>query len=121
MSDIGVHSNVYQRVREYGDLVDKVLIGLKSGTSSPDDATRRRLAELLVGLETTSPRDLSTAWFGMLLTGADARERSEWVKIGRALLAPHIERDAIERLEALARALEERRTEALARMRGVRT
>ena len=121
MSDIGVHSNVYQRVREYGDLVDEVLIGLKSGTSSPSDAPRRKLAGLLVGLESTSPLDLATAWLGMLLRGADAGERAGWAKVGRALLAPRIEPWVIERLEALARALEERRTEALARMHGVCT
>ena len=29
MSDIGVHSNVYQRVRDYGELIDEVILGLE--------------------------------------------------------------------------------------------
>lgn len=121
MSDIGVHSSVYQRVRDYGQLVDDVLLSLRSGTSSPSDASRRRLGELLVGLGAPSPPNLPTAWLGMLIGGADVRARAEWATVGRALLSGSEDAHVIERLEQLARRLEEQRTEALAKMRGVRT
>lgn len=121
MSDIGVHSNVYQRVRDYGQLIDEVLLGLRSSASSPVDPSRRKLGVLLVGVAAAPPPDLRTAWLGMLIGGADPTARAEWARIGRALLSTTIEADVIDKLEELARRLEERRTEALAKMRGVHT
>src|SRR6266516_2869691 len=121
MSEIGVHSSVYQRVRDYGQLVDDVLLGLRSGTSSLGDPSRRKLGELLVGLSAPSPPNLPTAWLRMLIGGADVRAPGEWATVGRALLSGSDEAGVIERLEQLARRLEEQRTEALAKMRGLRT
>ena len=121
MSDIGVHSSVYQRVRDYGQLVDDVLLGLRSGTTSHSHPSRRKLGELLVGLGAPSPPNLATAWLGMLIGGADVRARAEWAAIGRALLSGTDDARVIDRLEQLARRLEEQRTEALAKMGGLRT
>jgi len=120
MSDIGVHSNVYQRVREYGDLVDQVLVAIKSGNSTLGDASRQRLGDLLVGVSAMPPRDLNSAWLGMLLGDSDHRTRAEWAKVGRALLSPGVETRVVERLEELAGRIEQRRTDALAKMRGLR-
>jgi hypothetical protein len=120
MSDIGVHSNVYQRVRDYGQLIDEVLVRLRSAASSPSDPPRRRLGELLVGLQATSP-NLQTAWLGMLIGGIDSTARAEWARVGRALLSASIDSSVIDQLEELAGRLEERRTEALTKMRGIRT
>jgi len=121
MSDIGVHSNVYQRVRDYGQLIDEVLVRLRSAASSPSDPPRRRLGELLVGLQAGSPPNLQTAWLGMLIGGTDPATRSELARVGRALLSASIDSNVIDQLEKLAGRLEERRTEALTKMRGIRT
>jgi hypothetical protein len=121
MSDIGVHSNVYQRVRDYGQLIDEVLVRLRSVASSPFDPARRRLGELLVGLQSASPPNLQTAWLGMLIGGADSAARARWARVGRALLSESIDSSVIDELEELAGRLEERRTEALTKMRGIRT
>lgn len=121
MSDIGVHSNVYQRVRDYGQLIDEVILALRSGATSPTDPSRRKLGELLVGLAAASPQDLRTAWLGMLIGGTDPSARTEWEGIGRALLSTAVNPAVVDKLEDLARRLEDRRTEALARMRGTHT
>ena len=121
MSDIGVHSNVYQRVHDYGQLVDEVILGLSSTAASPVDPSRRELGELLVGVAVVPPPDLRTAWLGMLIGGADPSARTEWVRVGRALLSTTFDADIVDKLRDLARRLEERRTEALAKMRGVGT
>ena len=71
MSDIGVHSNVYQRVRDYGQLIDEVILSLSSTTGSRVDAPRRELGELLIGVAAVPPPDLRTAWLGMLIGGAE--------------------------------------------------
>lgn len=121
MSDIGVHSNVYERVRDYGQLVDEVLLGIRSKKTTPKDPARRKLGELLVGLGSATPTDLQTAWLGMLIGSADPKTRDRWVRTGNALLSANIDGDALDRLEQLARRLEERRTDALAKMRGTKT
>lgn len=121
MSDIGVHSNVYQRVRAYGQLVDEVILGLVSTTASRVDPSRRELGELLIGVAAVPPPDLRAAWLGMLIGGAEPSAREEWVRVGRALLSTTIDDDVVDRLRELAGELEERRTEALAKMSGVGT
>lgn len=121
MSDIGVHSNVYQRVRDYGQLIDEVLINLRSKPSVIADVSRRRLGELLAGLTATPPPNLQTAWLGMLIGGTDSTARADWAIVGRALLSATVDSGVIDKLEELARLLEERRTDALAKMRGLRT
>ena len=50
MSQIAMYSGVYEDIREYAELLDKVLIDLKGGNSSPNDAIRRKLADLLKSL-----------------------------------------------------------------------
>lgn len=121
MSDIGVHSSLYQRVRDYGQMVDEVLLSIRSGGSTRVDPSRRKLGELLVGLGATSPPDLATAWLGMLIGVADVRARGEWEKVGRALLAAKDDGYVIDKLKQLAQRFEEQRIEALAKMRGLRT
>ena len=121
MSDIGVHSNVYQRVRDYGQLIDEVILGLSATTASRVDPSRRELGELLIGVAAVPPPDLRTAWLGMLIGGAEPSTREEWVGVGRALLSTTVDVDVVDKLRELARQLEERRTEALAKMRGVGT
>ena len=119
MSDIGVHSNVYQRVRDYGELIDEVILGRSSTTDVRIDASRRELGELLVGVAVAPPPDLRTAWLGMLISSADPSARNEWACVGRALLSTTVDPGVVDKLRELARRLEERRTEALAKMRGV--
>ena len=121
MSDIGVHSNVYQRVRDYGQLIDEVILGLSSTATPRIDASRRELGELLLGVAVVPPPDLRTAWLGMLIGGAEPSARKEWKRVGRALLSTTVTPDVVDKLRELARQLEERRTEALAKMRGVGT
>jgi len=120
MSDIGVYSSVYQRVRGYGQLIDEVLLGLRSNASSPVDGSRRRLGGLLVGVAATPPPDLRAAWLAMLIGGGEPSARAEWARVGRALLGAAVEVDVIRKLEELAARLEDRRTDALGKMRGLR-
>jgi len=121
MSDIGVHSNVYQRLKEYADLVDEVLVGVKSKTVSDVEARRRQLAELLVGIDAAPPLDLRAAWLSMLLGGVGTQDRAEWARLGRALLSPDVDPHLLDRLEELAGRLEQRRVEAFGKLRGIRT
>ena len=97
MSDIGVHSNVYQRVRDYGQLIDEVLLGLRTSISSASDPARRKLGELLAGLASLQQTDLRTAWLSMLIA-ADTSSRSAWAQVGRALLSTTVDAEVIDML-----------------------
>ena len=118
MSDIGVHSNVYERVREFGNLVDDVIIALRSGKSSPQDPKRQQLADILVGLASSPPTELPSAWFAMLIGALDPKVGSQWAGVGRALRLQTSDVRIIDRLEELADRLEIRRTEVFAKMSG---
>ena len=42
MSHTGLYSGLYARVRQYAELLDEVIIRLKSGESTPTDPGRQR-------------------------------------------------------------------------------
>ena len=52
MSHIAMYSGVYEEIRDYAELLDKVLVELKGGTSSPQDESRRKLGQFLKSLVT---------------------------------------------------------------------
>lgn len=116
MSDIGMHSNVYERVRDFGDLVDDVIVNLRSGRG--DDPKRERLAEILISLDSTPPAALSSAWFAMLIGALNPKAGKEWAEVGRALHRSTPDVRTLQQLEALAAKLELRRTEVFAKMSG---
>lgn len=91
MSQIAMYSGIYDEIREYAEVLDRVLVDLKGGTSSPQDENRQRLAELLISLAAPQAGDLSMRLISFLLrddTGVDPLELS---KIGELLRATRVE------------------------------
>ena len=117
MSATGLFSGLYTRVREYAELLDDVIIQLKSGEGSARDPRRQKLAKLLVALDQTPSVDLATQLLSVLV-----REQSDggtrWAEVGRGLMAPAVPTAVIGRLEELARAIENERAGMLSKMRG---
>ena len=118
MSEAGLYSGLYEQVREYAELLDTVLIGLKGGTSSPEDESRRKLSNFLMSLGSGHWSDLTTRLIAILLRDkADVDER-EWDRAGKALLSSEVGGSVIDLLEKLALSLEQEQVGAMARIRG---
>ncbi len=117
MSQIAMYSGIYDEIREYAEVLDRVLVDLKGGTSSPQDENRQKLAELLISLAAPQAGDLSMRLISFLLrddTGVDPLELS---KIGELLRATRVETSVIAPLERLAQSLQREQAVAMARMR----
>ena len=116
MSDIGAQSNVYQRLRSYGELVDDVLLNVRNRGISTVDERRRQLALLLIATTESGARPVEAGWFATLLT-AHELQAINWHQVGEQLLQPGYESQIEPSLEQLARALEGRRSDTLDRIR----
>ncbi len=118
MSYSGLYSGLYSRIRNYAELLDDVLIGLKAGRSSPGDARRQKLAQLFLGTTASTPSNLSSQLFQIFLRAEQDLDQKQLTNIGRALLSRDVETGIIQQLEVFAHALENERAGMLARMRG---
>jgi hypothetical protein len=117
MSSTGLFSGLYSRVREYAELLDDVLIQLKSGEGGPRDQRRQKLAKLLLALDQSPAADLATQLLSVLVR-EQGDGSAQWADIGRVLLNPEVPESVVPRLEELARAVEHERAGMLAKMRG---
>jgi hypothetical protein len=118
MSDTGRHSNRYEQIHWFGDLLDDVLLQLNVGDSTPSDLKRRQLAELLIRVATQPAADLQAIQIAALLRAQETDSLDRWMQIGQALLAHNIPDEVMHELEQLALQLDTLRSEAVAKMRG---
>ena len=117
MSDAGLYSGLYEQIRECAELVDDVLIALKSGSSRPADGQRRKLGEFLIILS-RNRRDDFAAQRLLAVLGTKAKAQPDWASLGSALLAESEDVRLITPLETLPRSLEDEQVSVTTRMRG---
>jgi hypothetical protein len=118
MSDTGRHSNRYEQIHWFGDLLDDVLLQLNVGDSTPADPKRRQLAELLIHVATQPVADIRAIQIAALLRAQETDSLDRWIQIGQALLTPDVPDEVRRELEQLAFRLDALRSEAVAKMRG---
>lgn len=118
MSDTGMYSTRYEQLRDFAELLDEVLIDLNTRTSSPENPQRRKLAEMLLGAADRATLNMDTVHLAALLRANGQKSLEQWAQVGRELLTTEPATGAIKKLEALAFRLDERLTEAAAKMRG---
>jgi len=112
---------MYEEVRDYAELLDKVLIELKSGVSHPQDEKRKRLGQFLTELDSKHTRSVAVRLISRLLRNEGQVTPQELASIGNTLsvqIALPIDSAMISQLEELARSLEQEQAVAMARMRG---
>jgi hypothetical protein len=117
MSDTGRHSNRYEQIHWFGDLLDDVLLQLNVGDSTPSDPKRRQLAELLIHVATQPVANLKAIQIAALLRAQATDSLDRWIQIGRAFLMPNVPDEVRRELEQLALRLDALRSEAVAKMR----
>jgi len=118
MSDTGRHSNRYEQIHWFGDLLDDVLLQQNVGDSTPSDLKRRQLAELLIRVATQPAADLQAIQIAALLRAQETDSLDRWMQIGQALLMHDVPNEVMHELEQLALRLDTLRSEAVAKMRG---
>jgi hypothetical protein len=117
MSNPGLYSDIYQQIREYAALVDKVLIGLKENAHS-NDPNREKLAQLFDSFAEREQEDLSIKIITIMLGGNDETSRARWNQMSMALRVSQPGQSLIDDLEHFAQKLEQQQADALAKMRG---
>jgi hypothetical protein len=118
VGDRGRHSNRYEQIHWFGDLLDDVLLQLNVGDSTPSDPKRRHLAELLISVASRLVADLKTIQIAALLRAQETDSLVHWRQIGWALLTSSIPDEVRRELEQLAFRLDALRSEAVAKMQG---
>ncbi len=86
MSNPSVHSGLYSAVRGLAELVDRVLLDLKSGLATERGDRRRQLGNLLVRVADTSNRDVNSNVFRVLVRDS-SKGQFDPGAIGKQLLA----------------------------------
>ena len=121
MSDVGLQSGTYQRVRDLAELVDRALVALRvvrnTGASRAHDAVQETLGRLLIALSDEANSDLSARMLFHLLEDAPGMEPARLREIGEAIRLGLPTDPVLSWLEQLARALEFEQVQATARMR----
>ena len=118
MTDSGLFSDIYQGIRDQADLLDRVLVRLKAGTRVTADEDRRRLAAWLAALTAPHTDDPTATTVRILLRAQAGSVRQGWAAAGESLRAGVVGPDEVDRLEALARALDREQAAFLAWFRG---
>jgi hypothetical protein len=117
MTNPGLYSGIYQQIREYAELVDNLLVKLKTDQGD-DKSLRFELADLLAELSVERTDTLSTRMIALLVIGDDATSRARWLRLSNNLKSEKVEATVIRELESLAQLLEQVQASAVAKMRG---
>lgn len=117
MSNPGFYSDIYQQIRAYADLVDRVLIALKNDPNVSNE-DREQLAQIFDTFAQQDPEDLSIRIITIMLGGTQTSNQQHWFQLSKQLRSKDAARNLIEDLEQFARLLERQQADALAKMRG---
>jgi hypothetical protein len=116
MSESGLYSGLYQNLHECADLVDKVLINLKTGKNLKNDSFQQMLAVLLLELAEDQSDNLPARLIQLLLHNQNNVTRADLVRVGNALKTGAVLEETIYQLETIAQALEAEQGRAMARI-----
>ena len=118
MSDTTFYSGLYQRISDYAELVDEVLLTLLAEDSQPNSELQRRLAQALLRLTDDKQEHTGSRLVSFLLVENDDIDTGDLSATAEALLKGTANEVTNEVLERFARVLERERTRAMARVRG---
>lgn len=120
MSETAVQSSLYEELTNLADTVDDLLFRLRTGHTEHDDPARRRLADFLARAAGNKvAEDLVALRLLTLLGCTTPKDKNALARLSETLQRHDpLSEATIQRLETLARELEARRTETVAKMRG---
>ena len=120
MTNVGIHSGLYLRYSEFSDLLDRVILSVKGGASSPMDRDRKTLASVMARLGSSPAPNVFTKLLATLLRDEGETDMARWAAMGNALTSAGLTEEAVVRFDWLAQRMDRERSELLLRMRGRR-
>lgn len=117
MSNPGLYSSIYEQVQRYAEMVDEVLISLKSGTAKANPSLVA-LSQFLDTLTEADNSDLSIKIISMMMEAGDPKNKAKWQRLSQKLQMDSPDESLVRELEEFAQQLEFQQAEALAKMRG---
>jgi len=117
VSDTGLHAGLYEYARVLADLVDSVLVEVKTKPTGPISAERRRLGDILLASTSKHWSDMSSRLLALTLEDMPEFKPKDWRDVGRALLSESVDGGLTARLERLAQVLEREQLDAASRIR----
>lgn len=116
MSETGLYSSLYQNLHDYADMIDRVLVNIKTGRVLPKSPTRQELGRLLIQLAEEESDNLPARLIQLSLQARSNVSRAELTNVGKALISGEIHEDTIIQLEGIAQVLEEEQAKAMSRI-----
>lgn len=118
MNDLGLHSGLSEDLKRWADLVDEVLVAIKTGDSLEGNQSYDELRRLVYSILN---KDATTADFADLRIGniiaLELGKSFDWTKLGEALEGPDSADDLVNLLDKVARCLSREHSRTIARMR----
>jgi len=118
MSLSGLFSGLYSHLRGYAELIDDVLVELKSGQVTASCANSKKLGQIFIDISKPDLTDFSVLLLKTLLLEDEGTNPKVWSRIGCDLRAGKITPELVEYLKEVANLLESERSSTLAKLRG---
>lgn len=118
MSEAGALANMYEKYKEFCQLVDQVLLDINMNRSSKDNPNRVKLLNILNDISLEKNLSVDAGWSELLLEDVKF-DRESIIKLSSTLSEDIGSNDTCSvALEELAWLLETQRTKVYAKMRG---
>lgn len=115
MSDIGIYSGNYRRVRDYAEAVDQLLLNLKGGVPV-DECSAGPVVSLLEALHKDSGAAPSVQLLNLRLRQQSGNVKSRLGRMTAELLQRQVSEETIAGLETIANLLEQERVQLRAKL-----
>lgn len=117
MSDVGIMASGYQRVREYAESVDRLLLDLKLGTA-PTQETIQPVLQLFEELENDKNAPAMVHVVRLLIRSRSALPTGKFKTIASQLRTCQPSEETVQDLERVAAVLDDERAAISARLQG---
>ena len=118
MSATGLYSGIYVQLREFGELLDEVLMGLKGGGSLSNRIKVDALASRFEEIGSQDAVNLQSQMLRVVLQERMGKGPGYWANLGHRLRNKRVDDELVAALERTAAILEHERAGAFAEMRG---
>ena len=118
MSATGLYSDIYSQLREFGELLDEVLMELKESSGLGDRSNVDELASRFEEMDARNTAGLQAQMLRVVLQERMDRGPGYWTKLGCRLRNEKADDEVVAELERTAAILEHERAGAFAKMRG---